>query len=92
MEEEKKPEAEEKEGIKSGEAGKEAGKKAPVITRSMMEEACPTCGADAPSMPEVLPDPSWPTEKLEAALKDKHMLVRSNAVILAGAINRGPEG
>jgi hypothetical protein len=90
MEEETKPEAEEKEGLKAEEAGKEAEKegneaqqkKAPVITRSMMEEACPTCGADAPSMPEVLPDPSWPTEKLVAALKDKHMLVRSNAVIL----------
>jgi hypothetical protein len=86
MEEETKPEAEETEETKAEEAGKEAKKKAPVIapviTRSMMEEACPTCGADAPTMPEVLPDPSWPTEKLVAALKDKHMLVRSNAVIL----------
>jgi hypothetical protein len=90
MEEETKPEAAETEGTEAEEAGKEPEKegkepekkKAPVITRSMMEEACPTCGADAPSMPEVLPDPSWPTEKLVAALKDKHMLVRSNAVIL----------
>ncbi len=48
----------------------------------MMEEACPTCGAEAPSMPAVLPDPSWSTEKLIAATKDKHMLVRSNAIIL----------
>jgi len=28
------------------------------------------------------PDPSWSTEKLIAATKDKHMLVRSNAIIL----------
>jgi hypothetical protein len=55
---------------------------APIITRSMTEEACPTCGAEAPSMPAVLPDPSWSTEKLIAATKDKHMLVRSNAIIL----------
>ena len=33
-------------------------------------------------MPAVLPDPSWSTEKLIAATKDKHMLVRSNAIIL----------
>jgi len=83
MEEETKPEAEETEKTKAEEEGKEPEKKtAPIITRSMMEEACPTCGADAPSMPEVLPDPSWSTEKLVAALKDKHMLVRSNVVIL----------
>jgi HEAT repeat protein len=54
----------------------------PIITRSMVEEACPTCGAQEPSMPAVLPDPSWSTEKLIAATKDKHMLVRSNAIIL----------
>jgi HEAT repeat protein len=54
----------------------------PIITRSMMDEACPTCGAEAPSMPAVLPDPSWSTEKLIEATKDKHMLVRSNAIIL----------
>ena len=58
------------------------GKPAPIVTRSMMEEACPTCGAEEPSMPAVLPDPSWSTEKLIAATKDKHMLVRSNAIIL----------
>ena len=57
-------------------------KAAPIVTRSMMEEACPTCGAEEPSMPAVLPDPSWSTEKLIAATKDKHMLVRSNAIIL----------
>lgn len=55
---------------------------APIVTRSMMEEACPTCGAEAPSMPAILPEPSWSTEKLIAATKDKHMLVRSNAIIL----------
>jgi hypothetical protein len=54
----------------------------PIVTRSMVEEACPTCGAEAPSMPAVLPDPSWSTEKLIAATKDKNMPVRSNAVIL----------
>ena len=57
-------------------------KAAPIVTRSMVEEACPTCGAQEPSMPAVLPDPSWSTEKLIAATKDKHMLVRSNAIIL----------
>ena len=57
-------------------------KAAPIVTRSMMEEACPTCGAEAPSMPAILPEPSWSTEKLIAATKDKHMLVRSNAIIL----------
>ncbi|NMB86550.1 MAG: HEAT repeat protein [Methanosaeta sp. PtaB.Bin018] len=58
------------------------GKAAPIVTRSMRDEACPTCGAEVPSMPEVLPDPSWSTEKLIEATKDKHMLVRSNAIIL----------
>jgi len=54
----------------------------PVITRTMREEACPTCGATEPSMPAVLPDMSWSIEKLIAATKDKHMLVRSNAIML----------
>ena len=54
----------------------------PIITRSMMDEACPTCGATEPTMPAVLPDMSWSTEKLIAATKDKHMLVRSNAIML----------
>ncbi|MDM7934800.1 MAG: HEAT repeat domain-containing protein [Methanothrix sp.] len=54
----------------------------PVITRSMEEEACPACGAEAPPVPAVLPDPSWSTERLIAATKDPHMLVRSNAINL----------
>ena len=57
-------------------------KEAPIVTRSMREEACPTCGAAEPTMPAVLPDMSWSTEKLIAATKDKHMLVRSNAIML----------
>ena len=61
---------------------KTEGEAAPIVTRSMMEEACPTCGAEAPSMPAVLPDANWSTEKLIAATKDKHMLVRSNAIML----------
>ena len=76
MEEEKKTEETESEEKNS------EGQAAPIVTRSMMEEACPTCGADEPAMPAVLPDPSWSTEKLIAATKDKHMLVRSNAIIL----------
>ncbi|HPM27085.1 MAG TPA: HEAT repeat domain-containing protein [Methanothrix sp.] len=76
MEEEKKTEETESEEKTS------EGKAAPVVTRSMMEGACPTCGAEEPSMPAILPDPSWSTEKLIAATKDKHMLVRSNAIIL----------
>ena len=77
MEEEKKLE-EQKEEKKEAEGEK------PVVTRSMTEEAsCPTCGVeDETAMPANLPDPSWPTEKLVEALKDKHMLVRSNAVML----------
>ncbi len=66
----------------STEEKKTEDKAQPIITRSMVEEACPTCGAQEPSMPAVLPDPSWSTEKLIAATKDKHMLVRSNAIIL----------
>jgi HEAT repeat protein len=61
---------------------KTEGGAAPIVTRSMMEEACPTCGAETPSMPAVLPDANWSTEKLIAATKDKHMLVRSNAIML----------
>lgn len=76
MEEEKKAEEE------SSEEKKTEDRSAPIVTRSMMEEACPTCGAEAPSMPAVLPDPSWSTERLIAATKDKQMLVRSNAIIL----------
>ncbi len=82
MEEEKKVE----EGMteeKNAEENKAEGQK-PVITRSMMEEtSCPTCGVEEePTIPKNLPDPSWSTEKLVEALKDKHMLVRSNAVML----------
>jgi len=58
------------------------GQSGAIITRSMMEEACPTCAAEEPAMPATLPDPSWSTERLIAATKDKHMLVRSNAIIL----------
>lgn len=65
---------------------KTEGPKAPIITRSMMEEgceACPSCGAEAePKIPAVLPDPSWPTEKLVEATKDENMLVRSNAILI----------
>jgi HEAT repeat protein len=61
---------------------KTEGKDAPIVTRSMIDEACPTCGAEAPSMPAVLPDANWSTDKLIAATKDKHMLVRSNAIML----------
>jgi len=85
MEEEKKTEEIETEEKKTEETKTEEMKivgKTPIITRSMEEEACPTCGAEAPSMPAVLPDPSWSTEKLITATKDKHMLVRSNAIIL----------
>ena len=77
MEEEKKSETQPEE-MKS-----EASK--PVITRSMAEESaisCGACGTEEPEMPAVLPDASWSTEKLIEALKDKHMLVRSNAIML----------
>ena len=76
MEEEKKIVENEPEENKTEE------KAEPVITRTMREEACPTCGAAEPSMPAVLPDMSWSAEKLIAATKDKHMLVRSNAIML----------
>lgn len=80
MEEEKKTDEQKSEE-------KETEGQRPVITRSMAESAegtsCPSCGVEeAPAMPENLPDPSWSTEKLTEALKDKHMLVRSNAVML----------
>jgi len=75
-------ELENKEDEITTEEKKTEGKAVPIVTRSMVEDACPTCGAMEPSMPAVLPDPSWSTEKLIAATKDKHMLVRSNAIIL----------
>jgi len=84
MEEEKKPEETKVEETKTADTKDETGKegRTPVVTRSMMEGTCPTCGAEAPKMPEVLPDPAWSTEKLIEAIKDKHMLVRSNAIVL----------
>jgi HEAT repeat protein len=77
MEEEKKTEE-----IKT-ESTKAEGQKSPIVTRSMMEEACPTCAAE-PEIPKVLPDASWSTEKLVEATKDKNLLTRSNAVMLLG--------
>ncbi|HSD58230.1 MAG TPA: HEAT repeat domain-containing protein [Methanotrichaceae archaeon] len=88
MEEEKKVEGktEEKTDGKMTEGEKAEAPKAPIITRSMMEEtceACPSCGAEtAPKIPAVLPDPSWSTEKLVEATKDENMLVRSNAILI----------
>jgi hypothetical protein len=75
-------ETEKKEDEKSTEEKSAASKELPIVTRSMVEQACPTCGVEEPSMPAVLPDPSWSTERLITATKDKHMLVRSNAIIL----------
>jgi HEAT repeat protein len=84
MEEEKRTEETKTEETKTVVTGEEENKEgsAPVITKSMTEGACPTCDAEAPTMPEVLPDPTWSTEKLIEAVKDKHMLVRSNAIVL----------
>ncbi len=83
MEEEKKVEGKTEEKAEE----KTEGPKAPIITRSMMEEtceaACPSCGAEAaPKIPAVLPDPSWSAEKLVEATKDENMLVRSNAILI----------
>lgn len=75
-------ETEKKEDEKSAQEKSAASKEAPIVTRSMAEQACPTCGVEEPPVPAVLPDPSWSTERLIAATKDKHMLVRSNAIIL----------
>jgi hypothetical protein len=75
-------ETEKKEDERSPEEKSTEGKELPIVTSSMREQACPTCGVEEPSVPAVLPDPSWSTEKLIAATKDKHMLVRSNAIIL----------
>lgn len=46
--------------------------------------------SDEPEIPEVLPDESWPTDRLIEALSDKNMLVRSNAVSILGTRD-GPE-
>jgi hypothetical protein len=78
MEEEKK--------VEEGKSEEKIEEKTPVITRSIaesMETECMTCGVDEkPPMPQNLPEPDWPTEKLVEALKDPHMLVRSNAVMI----------
>jgi HEAT repeat protein len=88
MEEENKAEGEKTE-TKTTEDAKSTSKKPPVITRSMMEDTCETCGADAkPEIPTVLPGESWSTEKLVEAIKDKNMITRSNAIMILG--NRSP--
>jgi HEAT repeat protein len=66
----------------STEETKNEGKEAPIVTRSMAEAASPASGEQEAAIPVVLPDSNWSTEKLIAATKDKHMLVRSNAIIL----------
>ena len=82
MEDEKKVEE------KTQESKEQEAPKAPIVTRSMaeaaMEEGCATCGAAAEpaAIPQNLPEPSWPTEKLAESLQDKHVLVRTNAVVL----------
>ncbi len=78
-------EEEEKSETRPEEEKTEASK--PVITRSMAEESaisCNSCGVGESDVPVALPDASWSTEMLIEALKDKHMLVRSNAVMLMG--------
>ena len=45
---------------------------------------------DEPEIPEVLPDESWPTDRLVEATRDKNMLVRSNAVSILSTRD-GPE-
>lgn len=77
MVEEKKAEQEKMEGASA------TSKKPPVVTRSMVEEACPSCESE-PEIPKVLPDASWSTEKLIEATKDKNLLTRSNAIMLLG--------
>lgn len=59
--------------------GERAKSQTPVVTRSMLESEA--CGPE-PEIPAVLPDPSWTAERLAAAVKDKNLLVRSNAVML----------
>ena len=82
MEDEKKAEE------KTQESKEQEAQKAPIVTRSMaeaaMEEGCATCGAAAEpaAIPQNLPEPSWSTEKLVESLQDKHVLVRTNALIL----------
>jgi HEAT repeats len=81
MEEEKKIEGTTEDTKTEG--TKKEGQTPPIITRSMMEESCPSCGVETePKIPAVLPDPSWSTEKLVEAIKDENMLVRSNAILI----------
>ncbi|MCX8207391.1 MAG: HEAT repeat domain-containing protein [Methanothrix sp.] len=53
-------------------------------------EMNPDKKSDEPEIPEVLPDESWPTDRLIEATRDKNMLVRSNAVSIL-ATRDGPE-
>lgn len=46
--------------------------------------------SDESEIPEVLPDESWPTDRLIEATRDRNMLVRSNAVSIL-ATRDGPE-
>lgn len=81
MEEEKKTEGNAEKTVPEG--AKKEGQTTPVITRSMMEESCPSCGVEAePKIPAVLPDSGWSTERLVEAIKDENMLVRSNAILI----------
>jgi len=73
---------------KAGEQPEAEGQAPPTITRSMAE-SCETCGVEEPSIPQNLPDANWSTQKLTEAIKDKNMLVRSNAVMLLS--KKGPE-
>lgn len=81
MEEEKKAEEKQTQAAKA-QAGDSDARKLPIMTRSMME-ACETCGDEIKSkVPEILPDPSWSTDRLIEASKDENMLTRSNAIML----------
>lgn len=53
-------------------------------------EINPDKRSDEPEIPEVMPDESWPTDRLIEATRDKNMLVRSNAVSIL-ATRDGPE-
>ena len=82
MEDEKKVEE------KTQESKEHEAPEAPIVTGSMaeaaMEEGCATCeaAAEPAAIPHNLPEPSWSTEKLVESLQDKHVLVRTNALIL----------
>ncbi|MDI9617216.1 MAG: HEAT repeat domain-containing protein [Methanothrix sp.] len=53
-------------------------------------EINPDKRSDEPEIPEVMPDESWPTDRLIEATRDRNMLVRSNAVSIL-ATRDGPE-